>query len=108
MHVAEKVGSIATWLIKTYSSNFLVLNRFYMLEKHVLGALDTWLEHILNTKLEYMFTTCWKRVFSFPGWLVVMGIFTPLRIICWLYGSVVNDQIFAYNILMMVQLEFEF
>lgn len=31
-----------------------------------------------------------------------MGIFTPWRIIAWIYAAVVNDMIFVYNILMFL------
>ena len=31
-----------------------------------------------------------------------MGIFTPWRIIAWTYAAVVNDMIFAYNIIMFI------
>ena len=36
---------------------------------------------------------------GFKSWLVTMGIFTPWRIVAWVYGSIVNDMIFAYHIL---------
>ncbi len=38
----------------------------------------------------------------FSGWLWVMGIFTVWRWMSWIYGSIVNDMIFAYNIVMFI------
>lgn len=31
-----------------------------------------------------------------------MGIFTPWKIVAWLYAVIVNDMIFAYNIIMFI------
>ena len=39
---------------------------------------------------------------AFVGWLWVMAFFTPWRILSWLYGAIVNDMIFAYNIVMFI------
>lgn len=36
------------------------------------------------------------------GWLIIMGIFTPFRIVAWIYVAIVNDMIFAYNIIIFV------
>ena len=37
---------------------------------------------------------------EFKGWLISMGIFTPWRIVAWVYAFIVNDMIFAYHIIM--------
>ena len=37
---------------------------------------------------------------NFRSWLISMGIFTPWRIIAWVYAFIVNDMIFAYHIIM--------
>ncbi len=36
------------------------------------------------------------------GWLWVMGVFTVWRWMSWIYGFIVNDMIFAYNIVMFI------
>lgn len=38
----------------------------------------------------------------FPGWLIVMALFTPWKIVAWVYGAIVNDMIFAYNIIIFI------
>merc|ERR1719445_987686 len=37
---------------------------------------------------------------GFKSWLISMGIFTPWRVIAWVYAFIVNDMIFAYHIIM--------
>ena len=37
---------------------------------------------------------------GFKSWLISMGIFTPWRIVAWVYAFIVNDMIFAYHIIM--------
>ena len=37
---------------------------------------------------------------GFKAWLISMGIFTPWRIVAWVYAFIVNDMIFAYHIIM--------
>ncbi len=39
---------------------------------------------------------------AFVAWLWTMAFFTVWRIVSWVYGSIVNDLIFAYNIIMFV------
>ncbi len=31
-----------------------------------------------------------------------MGFFVPWKIVAWFYGAIVNDMIFAYNIIMFI------
>lgn len=35
---------------------------------------------------------------GFKGWLYTMGVFTPWKIVAWIYHSIVNDIIFGYHI----------
>jgi len=37
---------------------------------------------------------------GFQSWLVTMGLFTPWRIVAWVYACIVNDMIFGYHIVM--------
>jgi len=37
---------------------------------------------------------------GFKAWLISMGIFTPWRVVAWVYAFIVNDMIFAYHIIM--------
>ena len=37
---------------------------------------------------------------GFKSWLISMGIFTPWRVVAWVYAFIVNDMIFAYHIIM--------
>ena len=39
-------------------------------------------------------------VAEFKAWLISMGIFTPWRVVAWVYAFIVNDMIFAYHIIM--------
>lgn len=39
---------------------------------------------------------------AFKGWLWTMGIFAPWKIIAWVFAGIVNDIIFAYNIIMLI------
>lgn len=39
---------------------------------------------------------------AFKGWLLTMGIFTPWKIVAWVFAFIVNDMIFAYNIIMLI------
>merc|ERR1711953_308279 len=39
---------------------------------------------------------------GFKGWLWIMGIFTPWKILAWGFAGIVNDMIFAYNIIMLI------
>ena len=36
------------------------------------------------------------------GWLYIMAFFMPWKWLTWLYSAIVNDQIFAYNIIMLI------
>ena len=36
------------------------------------------------------------------GWLYIMAFFTPWKWLVWLYAGIVNDIIFAYNIIMLI------
>jgi len=39
---------------------------------------------------------------GFKGWLITMGLFTPWKIVAWVFHSIVNDRIFAYHIFMIL------
>ena len=39
---------------------------------------------------------------AFKWWLYVMGILTPWKILAWAFAGIVNDMIFAYNIIMLI------
>lgn len=39
---------------------------------------------------------------AFKGWLFSMGFFTPWKIVAWAFAGIVNDMIFAYNIIMLI------
>ena len=39
---------------------------------------------------------------AFKSWLYTMGIFTPWKIVSWCFAFIVNDMIFAYNIIMFI------
>lgn len=39
---------------------------------------------------------------GFKGWLLFMGTFTPWKILAWGFAGIVNDMIFAYNIIMLI------
>jgi len=39
---------------------------------------------------------------AFKGWLLIMGFFTPWKILAWAFAGIVNDMIFAYNIIMLI------
>merc|ERR1712141_3385 len=39
---------------------------------------------------------------GFKGWLLIMGLFTPWKILAWGFAGIVNDMIFAYNIIMLI------
>ncbi len=39
---------------------------------------------------------------AFKGWLISMGFFAPWKIVAWAFAGIVNDMIFAYNIIMLI------
>lgn len=43
---------------------------------------------------------------GFKGWLYSMGLFTPWKIVAWVYHSIVNDMIFGYHIFMFLSWAF--
>ena len=39
---------------------------------------------------------------AFKGWLYSMGFFAPWKWLAWAFAGIVNDMIFAYNIIMLI------
>lgn len=39
---------------------------------------------------------------AFKGWLFSMGFFVPWKWVAWAFAGIVNDMIFAYNIIMLI------
>jgi hypothetical protein len=39
---------------------------------------------------------------GFRSWLCIMGFLTPWKIAAWAFAGIVNDNIFAYNIIMLI------
>ena len=52
--------------------------------------------------ISFVFYSRKEQEIEFRPWLYTMRVFVPWKLISWIFGFIVNDMIFAYNIIMLI------